>query len=200
MITSKTYIDAVDGKDVSDMTRAKKVNSFAKLLTGEGVTTFVVNHVFDNIGNQWDPLAIPGGRGIYFASTSIVMGTSKAKEKDSDGEIQGAIISCVVKKSRLAKENSKLKYTIKYNGGIHPVMGIEDDLIEFGFVVKPAVGWYQRDFAALGLDGEDKKWRMKEIFENWKEFYEPILSNPDVKKAFESKYSFQHNEIADENI
>ena len=61
-------------------------------------------------------------------------------------------------------------------------------------------GWYQRNFAELDLEGEDKKWRMSEIVENWKEFYQPILSNTKVKKAFEEKYSFAHTNISDEDV
>lgn len=201
LVTSKTFDDAIEGKDVSDMTKSKKLNNFSKLLMGQSITVFIINQVYDTM-NQYDPFAIPGGRGVYFASTSIVLGTSKAKDKDSTGDINGAVISTVVKKSRLAKEHSKLKYVIKYDGGIHPVMGIEDDLQEFGFVVKPSNGWYQRDFNKLGIQSEkeDKKWRMGEIFENWKEFFEPILKNEDVIKAFEEKYSFAHSSIVDEEV
>ena len=199
LVTSKSHEDALEGKDVVEMGKAKKLNSFSKHLLGMGVTVFVVNQIYNTM-NQYDPFAIPGGMGIYFASTSIVLGTSKAKDKDSSGDIQGAIISTLVKKSRLAKENSKLKYMIKYEGGVHPTAGLEDDLLEMGFVTKPSNGWYQRNFAELDLEGEDKKWRMSEIVENWKEFYQPILSNTKVKKAFEEKYSFAHTNISDEDV
>jgi len=199
LVTSKTYEDALQGKDVQDMTKSKKLNNYAKLIMGESVTCFVISQVYDSM-NQYDPLAIPGGRGIYFASTSIVMGTSKAKDKDSEGDIQGAIVSTVIKKSRLARENSKMKYLIRYDGGIHPVVGIEDDLLEFNILLKPAQGWYQRNFSVLGLEGEDKKWRMKDMIENWKEFYAPILANQEVKKMFEEKYTFSHTTMIDEDV
>ena len=74
LVTSKTVDDATSGKDVTDMTISKKKNSFARLLTGIGITGFIVNHVYDSL-NMYDPLAIPGGRGLYFASSSLVLGT-----------------------------------------------------------------------------------------------------------------------------
>lgn len=198
LVTSKTVDDATSGADKTDMTIAKKKNSFARLLTGSGCTIFVINQVFDTF-NQFDPIAPGGGRGLAFASSSIVMSTSKAQDKDAD-EIIGAVIIAKTVKSRFAKERSKLKYTIKYEGGIHPVIGLEDDLLEMGYMTKPAMGWYSRNFQLLGLEGEDKKWRMKEIQENWKEFYKPILSSPDVQKSFEEKYSFKHNTIVQEDV
>lgn len=47
LVTSKTVDDATSGKDVSDMTVSKKKNSLARLLTGLGVTIFVINQVYD---------------------------------------------------------------------------------------------------------------------------------------------------------
>lgn len=193
LVTSKTVEDATSGKDVSDMTVSKKKNSLARLLTGLGVTIFVINQVYDNIGSMFDPLSIAGGRGIYFASSSIVLGTSKAKEKQSDGEITGAIVTAQTKKSRFAKENSKLKYLISYDGGISPFYGILEDALEGGYVDKPSVGWYTRPCVP-----DDKKWREKDIYT--KEFWGPVIANTDIKEYFERKYTFEHSTIVDENF
>ena len=150
-----------------------------------------------NSMNQYDPLAIGGGRGLYFASSSIVLGSSKAKAKDtqSSTDVTGALILATTKKSRFCKELSKLRYLIKYDGGIHPVYGILDDLLEGGFVTKPSNGYYSRACVP-----DDKKWREREIWDNWKEFFEPILKDPEVHKYFEMKYTFMHNEINDEDF
>jgi len=196
MVTSKTVGDATSGKDVSDMTISKKKNTLARLLNGLYCTVHVINQVYDNIMDMYNPISIPGGKGLYFSSSSIVLGTSKAKSKDGD-EVNGVIITARTKKSRFCQENTKLKYLIKYDGGIHSTYGIDDDLFEFGYVTKPAMGWYQRDFAKLGLPGEDKKWRAKEMLENWKEFYGPIINNSDVKKSFTDKYTYTDRGIMD---
>lgn len=47
LVTSKTVADAESGNDAADFTVAKKKNTFAKLLTGLGMTVFVVNQVYD---------------------------------------------------------------------------------------------------------------------------------------------------------
>ena len=195
MVTSKTVEDATVGKDVMDMTISKKKNTFAKLLTGLHCTVHVVNQVYDSM-NQYDPLAIPGGRGLFFASSTVILGTSKAKSKDGD-EVDGIVVTARTKKSRFCQENAKIKYLIKYDGGIHPTWGIDDDLFEFGVLTKPSMGWFQRDFSKLGLEGEDRKWRAKDMLENWQEFYKPILNCPYVKKAFEDKYTFKDRGMLD---
>ena len=146
-----------------------------------------------NSMNQFDPLAIAGGRGIYFASSSIVLGTSKAKDKQSDGEITGAIVTAQTKKSRFAKENSKLKYLISYDGGISAFYGILEDALEGGYIDKPSMGWYTRPCVP-----DDKKWREKDIYT--KEFWGPVIANTDIKEYFERKYTFEHSTIVDENF
>jgi RecA/RadA recombinase len=196
LVTSKTMENASAGKDVADFTPAKKKNTFAKLLTGLKMTVFVINQVYQTM-DQYDPWAIAGGTGLYFASSSIVLGSSKAKSKEtaSSTEVTGALILATTKKSRFCKELTKLRYLIKYDGGIHPVYGILDDLLEGGFVTKPSMGYYSR--AAVP---DDKKWREREIWDNWKEFFKPILNDPEVHNYFEKKYTFLHSEISDEDF
>lgn len=193
MITSKTTADAVSGKDVTDMTISKKKNSLARLLTGLGCTVFVINQTYETM-DQYNPLAVGGGRGIRFASSAIVMGTSKAKSKDGT-DIDGVIVSAKVDKGRLAVENSKLKYMIKFEGGIHPYYGILDDALEGEFVVKPSMGWYTRPCVP-----DDKKWREKEIWERSKEFWSPVFTDTEFKQYIEKKYSFKHNIITNDEL
>ncbi len=47
LVTSKSVNDAITGNDAADFTVSKKKNTFAKLLTGLGMTVFVINQVYD---------------------------------------------------------------------------------------------------------------------------------------------------------
>lgn len=154
----------------------------------------IISH---NTMNQYDPYAIPGGNGLYFACSSIVLATSKAKAKatQSDTDVIGASILAHTRKSRFCKEHSKLRYMIKYDGGIHPYFGILDDALEGGYVDKPTVGYYSRPC----VDG-DKKWRERELWENSPEFWAPILRGTDFSTYIEAKYTFLHSEITDEDF
>lgn len=185
MVTSKSVDDVIAGKDVRDMTKAQKKNEFAHQLAGLKTTVFVVNHVYESM-NQYDPLSIPGGTGLYFVCSSIVLGSSKAKDKNSEGEVDGVIITASTKKGRFCKEFSKLKFLIQHNGGIHPYYGIMEDALEGGYVVKPNQGFYTRPC----VDG-DKKWRESEIWRLAQEFWTPILRDTDFKKYIEDAYMFK---------
>lgn len=192
LVTSKSVDDATAGKDVVDMTTAKKKNTLAKLLLHSGATVFVVNQVYSSMDAYSLP-EIGGAKGIYFASSSIVQCTSKAKQKESDGEISGAVITAIARKGRFSREHSKLKYLINYDGGINAYYGLLDFAIECGYVEKPTNGFYTRPC----VEG-DKKWREKEIYV--KEFWDPIFKETDFKESVEKAFSFKHNEINDDNI
>ena len=185
LVSSKTVNDALEGKDVKDMTLTQKKNELANLLLMTQSTVFVVNHVITNIGGMGDPLSIPGGNKIIFNSSSIVLGRSKAKDKTGSGKdevIDGYIISAVNHKARGAVENSKLKYRIKVSGGLDVFYGILPDALEGGFVEQPSVGWYSRP----GVAG-DKKWREKELYTS--EFWGPLFAHNGFGEYLTEKYT-----------
>ena len=194
LVTSKTIDDAISGNDVSDMTVSKKKNALARIITGLQCTTFVVNQTYENIMDKYNPLAVGGGKGLRFASTSIVMGSSKAKSKDTDddGNTLGSIITASTEKSRLCKERSKLKFLNEYSGGIHPYYGILEDALEGGFVTAPTQGFYTRPT----VDG-DKKWREKQIWENSDEFWLPIINKTGFAEYIKNKYTFDASELSE---
>ena len=193
LVTSKSVDDISAGKDVIDMTGAKKKNTLAKLLLNSNATVFVINQIYENLDAFNNLSSIPGGKGIYFASSSVVQGTSKAKQKESDGEITGAIVTAITRKGRFSREHSKLKYLINYEGGINAYYGLLDFALETGYVEKPSNGFYTRPCVE-----NDKKWREKEIYN--KEFWTPIFKETDFKLSVEKAFSFKHNEINDDNI
>lgn len=184
MVTSKSMDDVIAGKDVRDMTKAQKKNEFARQLTGLRTTVFVVNQTYQTM-DQYKPLEAGGGQGLFYSCSSIVMGTSKAKDKDSDGDISGSIITATTHKGRFCKEHSKLKYLIQHSGGIHPFYGILEDALGGGYVTKPSMGWYTRPCIE-----NDKKWREAEIWKNAEEFWMPIIKTTDFNQYIESIYRF----------
>ena len=106
-------------------------------------------------------------------------------------EISGAIVTAKTRKGRLAKEHSKLKYLIRYDGGLDPFYGLLDIALEGGFITKPTVGWYQKE-------GDEKKYREKEIYT--KDFWSSIIQNEEFKSYVEKAFSFRQNEIKDEDL
>ena len=192
LVTSKTIDDASAGNDKTDMTTAKKKNTLAKLLLNSGATIFVVNQLYSSM-DSYSLDTIGGAKGIYYSSSSIVQATSKAKQKESDGEISGAIVTAMTRKGRFSREHSKLKYLINYDGGFNAFYGLLDIALEGGYVTKPSAGYYTRTHI-----NEDKKLREKDIYTE--DFWRPIFNDTDFKAYVEKAYSFKHNEINEENI
>ena len=191
LVSSKTVDDATNGKDVVDLSTQKKKNTFAKLLLNSNTTVFVINQIYTNIMEWYSSFSgeIPGGKTIFFASSSIVQANSKAKDKNTDGDIIGAIITAVTRKGRFVKEYSKLKYLINYDGGINPFYGLLDIALEGGFITKPTIGWYQKE-------GDEKKYREREIYN--KEFWKDIISNPEFKEYIKKSFAFTQDNIIDD--
>ena len=130
LVTSKAIKDSLSGNDVIDMTDPKKKNRLANILLNTQATFFVVNHVYDNTGGFGDPLVIPGGKRIAFNCETIVLSMSRAKDKNkTTDEIKGYVITAKTYKSRYSMADSKLKYRIRYKGGLDPFFGILDDAI-----------------------------------------------------------------------
>ena len=62
--------------------------------------------------------------GAKYAS-SITVSLTKAREKDGD-EVIGSIISCTAIKSRLVREQTKVKTLIRFSGGLDRFYGLVD--------------------------------------------------------------------------
>lgn len=174
---------AMDGSDTKDMSLPGWKNELANVMRETNMTFFVINHVYDNTGGFGDPLKVPGGKRLYFNCQNIVLATSKAKDKDSTGEINGALITAMTQKGRDALEKAKLKYRIKHDGGLDAWYGLLPDALEHGCVIKPKNGYYSRAHIE-----DDKKFRESQIYTS--DFWVSIFQNTDFELYLDSKYRY----------
>lgn len=204
LVSSKSIDDGLEGKDVKDMTIAQKKNELANIILNTKCTFFIVNHVYDNTGGFGDPLQIPGGRKIVFNSDTIVLCSSRAKDKDKDKNIIGNIISAQTFKSRHSKEKSELKFRIKYDGGLDVFYGLLNDAVEGGYVESGRV-----------LDDKETKKKGEDVWKNRPgtymrkhipndvpvkeeemytlDFWMPLFKDTDFKDYLEKTYTFQND-------
>jgi RecA/RadA recombinase len=185
LVTSKTLDNALVGNDAADFTIPKKKNNLSNIMLNTKATFFIVNHVYDNVGGMGDNMKIPGGRKIEFNSEAIVLGRSRAKEKKSasDPTIVGYIITAETYKSRWSKQNSKLKFRIKVDGGLDIFYGLLDNACESGFIEKPSVGFYSRPCV-----NDDKNWRENDIY--CSDFWLPVFKDTEFKNWLENRYTY----------
>jgi len=188
LASKKEVDDALEGKSVADMTRAKQLKSLFRMvtpyLTKLDIPMVAVNHSYQTI-EMFSKQVMSGGTGaMYSANTVLMVGKSQQKEGK---EIVGYNFTINIEKSRFVKEKSKLPITVTYEGGISKWSGLLDIATEMGFVEKPKVGWYTRIIPdADGVVQEDKNWRAKDT--NTPDFWMPILEKTNFTKAIEEKY------------
>jgi RecA/RadA recombinase len=180
LASKKEVEDALEGKSVADMSRAKQLKSLFRMvtphLTIKDIPMVVVNHTYKEIG-MFPKDVLSGGTGIYYSADNIFI-IGRQQEKDGT-DVIGYNFIINVEKSRYVREKSKIPVEVTYEGGISKWSGLLDVALEGGFVVKPSNGWYAHK-------GEEKKYRIKETYT--KEFWLPILTKQEFRDYVESNY------------
>ena len=143
--TEKEIRDALDDKQVRDMTKSQLVKGAFRMLTlklGQAnVPLIVTNHTYDVIGSYVPTKEMGGGSGLKYAASTIIY-LSKAKEKDGK-EVIGNIIKAKTHKSRLSKENKEVKIRLYYDErGLDKHYGLLE-LGEIGGLWKNIAGRYE---------------------------------------------------------
>ena len=143
--TEKEIRDALDDKQVRDMTKSQLVKGAFRMLTlklGQAnIPLIVTNHTYDVIGSYVPTKEMGGGSGLKYAASTIIY-LSKKKEKDGK-EIIGNIIKAKTHKSRLSKENKTAEIRLYYDDrGLDRYYGLLE-LGEIGGLWKNVAGRYE---------------------------------------------------------
>jgi RecA/RadA recombinase len=192
LASKKEVDDALEGKSVADMSRAKQVKSLFRMvtphLTMKDIPMIVVNHTYKEIG-MFPKDIVGGGTGSYYSADNIfILGRQQEKEGT---EVVGYNFIINVEKSRYVKEKSKIPVSVSFDGGISRWSGLLDIALDCGYVCKPSNGWYSK----VDNDGvvEDKKYRIKET--DTAEFWMPILKNKKFQDRVKDKYQIASGAI-----
>ena len=145
--TSKEITDALNEKEVRDMTKSQLIKGAFRMLTlklGQAnVPLLVTNHTYDVIGAYVPTKEMGGGSGLKYAASTIIY-LSKKKEKDGT-EVVGNIIKAKTAKSRLSKENKQVEVRLYYDErGLDRYYGLLE-LGEIGGLWKNVAGRYEID-------------------------------------------------------
>jgi hypothetical protein len=195
LASKKEVDDALDGKSVADMTRAKQMKSLFRMITPhltiKDIPAIVVNHTYMEIG-MFPKAIVSGGTGIYYSADNIFIIGRQQEKTGSD--ITGYNFIINVEKSRYVREKSKIPVEVSFEGGISKWSGLLDMALESGHVVKPSNGWYQ-----ITKDGVDsKKFRTKETYS--KEFWLPILGDTTFSEWVSKRYLISSGSIMQEEV
>ena len=164
--TEKEIRDALDDKQVRDMTKSQLVKGAFRMLTlklGQAkIPLIVTNHTYDVIGSYVPTKEMGGGSGLKYAASTIIY-LSKKKEKDGT-EVIGNLIKAKTHKSRLSKENKDVTIRLYYDErGLDRYYGLLE-LGELGGLWKNVAGRYE-------IDG--KKVYAKAIYKDPEAYFTP---------------------------
>ena len=180
--TEKEIRDALDDKQVRDMTKSQLVKGAFRMLTlklGQAnIPLIVTNHTYDVIGSYVPTKEMGGGSGLKYASSTIIY-LSKKKEKDQS-EVVGNIIKAKTAKSRLSKENKEVNIRLYFDErGLDRYYGLLE-LGELGGLWKNVAGRYE-------ING--KKVYAKAIYKDPEEYFtEEVLQKLDAIAKEEFSY------------
>jgi RecA/RadA recombinase len=188
LASKKEAEDAMDGKSVADMSRAKALKSLFRIVTPhlnlKDIPLIAVNHTYKEIG-LFPKDVVSGGTGIYYSADAIwIIG----RQQDKVGtEIQGYHFVINIEKSRHVKEKSKIPISVSWEGGIVKWSGLMDVAEKGGYIRKPKVGWYEAIDPSTGEVISEKLMRAKEINDNgdfWMMMFEKTDLTSYIKNAY----------------
>jgi RecA/RadA recombinase len=180
--TEKEITDALNDKQVRDMTKSQLVKGAFRMLTlklGQAnIPMIVTNHTYDVIGAYVPTKEMGGGSGLKYAASTIIY-LSKSKEKDGK-EVVGNIIKAKTAKSRLSKENQQVEVRLFYDErGLDRYYGLLE-LGELGGLWKNVAGRYE-------ING--KKLYAKEILKNPDQYFtEEVMQQLDASAKEQFSY------------
>jgi RecA/RadA recombinase len=195
LASKKEVDDALDGKSVADMSRAKQVKSLFRMVTPhlnlKDIPMVVVNHTYKEIG-MFPKDIVGGGTGSYYSADNIfILGRQQEKEGT---EIIGYNFIINVEKSRYTKEKSKIPISVTFDGGISKYSGLVDIGIDGGFISKPSPGWYAKVDQETGEVGDKVRFDATQT----DEFMLPLLKSEKFKEFVNQKYGIAYGNIMGE--
>ena len=181
--TEKEITDALNEKQVRDMTKSQLIKGAFRMLTlklGQAnIPMIVTNHTYDVIGSYVPTKEMGGGSGLKYAASTIIY-LSKKKEKDGT-EVVGNVIKAKTAKSRLSKENKDVEIRLFYDDrGLDRYYGLLE-LGEIGGLWKNVAGRYDL--------GDGKKIYAKQILKEPETYFtEDIMKKLDIIAKQEFSY------------
>jgi RecA/RadA recombinase len=192
LASKKEATDALEGHSAQDMSRARAIKSFFRIvtpyLTKKNIPFVAINHIYMEQGKKYPRAIVSGGQGPYLAADNIFI-ISRSQETEGSGadtELVGWNFTITVEKSRYVKEKSKIPIEVLFEGGISPWSGLLELALESGHVVSEKKGYYKKIDPSTG-EIIDKSYRAKAT--NNGEFWLPILGDPRFQKYIEATYA-----------
>jgi RecA/RadA recombinase len=195
LASKKEVQDAMDGKSVADMSRAKQMKSLFRMITPhlnlKDIPLVAVNHTYKEIG-LYPKDIVSGGTGAYYSADAIwIIGRQQEK---AGTEIMGYHLIINIEKSRHIREKSKIPVTVTFEGGISKWSGLMEVAEQGGYTTKPNLGWYEGVNPKTGEILTTNKIRAKEVLES-SEFWLMMFEKTDLASSIKSCYTMASGQM-----
>ena len=185
LASNKEAEDSAEGKSTVDMTRAKALNSFFRIVTPhlnmKNIPMVLINSHYETM-EMFSKKVVAGGKKAYLSSDDVWFIT-RAQDKEGK-ELKGYFFNITADKSRTVKEGSKFPINVTWEDGINKNSGLFDLSVEAGIVVQSGA-WYQAINPETG-ELYDKKLRRTQI--ECDAFYDNLLKNKTFIEYVKGKY------------
>ena len=187
LASSKELTDALDDKQVRDMTKSQVLKSVFRIITSKlgklKIPMIVTNHTYKTMNMYGEQSDMGGGSGLKYAASTI-MYLSKSKEKDGT-DVVGNIIKVKANKSRFTKENSQVATRLFFDSrGLDKYYG----LLELG----EKYGVFTRKGNRI-IVGESSVYPSVILADPEKYFTEEVMEKLDWAASQEFKYGTETN-------
>ena len=152
LASKKEALDALNENEAADMTRAKEIKSFFRIVTPTlnqyHIPLLAINSVHASF-DKYNPVAMGGGTGILLAANTVIFFAkfklkdekSDVKDQADDGRI-GNKFRMTIEKSRFIKEGSKFDFEMVYGErGPNKNTGLWEMALKTGDIYSPSNGW-----------------------------------------------------------
>lgn len=181
----KEATDALEKNSKADMTRAKEIKSFCRIVTPhlnlKNVPMVCVNHTYKEIGGlpQYAKQIVGGGTGPYLSANDIwILG----RQQDKDGkELAGYNFVITIEKSRSVKEKSVIPINVSFDDGVYKWSGLFENAVEAGLITTEKKGQFQ----VKGFEGSFSR----DVLENQDDIWEGLIADNSFRQFIYNKYS-----------
>lgn len=183
--SKKELDDAIDGKSVQDMSRAKQLKSFFRIITPFinllNLPFIGINHTYQTT-DFFPQQVMGGGTGPMYTANNVLF-MSKSKDKDGK-DIAGFIFKLKAEKSRFIREGSTFIMNVSFEDGIDKYSDLFEFALETGFIINPSKGFYQK----AEKYNDPRKYRRSD-FERNDEIWQQLMEDEEFISAYERKYA-----------
>lgn len=186
--SKKELDDALEGKTVADMTRARALKSLFRMVTGKlnlkDLPLVGINHTYMTL-EMFSKAVVGGGTGAMYAADNVWI-VGRQQEKTAKDGHTGYNFTINIEKSRYVREKSKVDITVSFEGGINKWSGLFEQAEEAGFITSEKKGFY---LAADPDTGEvPEAGARKSDIEFNGEYWKRMLKNKEFTDFITKKY------------